>query len=395
MKTIVEPTVPFEAAARQPWEVIVVGAGPAGALAARELARSGVKVLLVDKAAFPRWKVCGACLNPWGLNSLAKVGLGDLPGRLGAVPLKAFLLASDERRATLRLPGSAALSREALDAELVQEAIRAGAAFLPETRAALGQSTKEDRALILRHDEDSLEARTNLVLAADGLGGRIAMEDPTCESIVSEDSRVGAGTVAASAPAFYAPGTIYMACGPGSYVGLVRLEDNRLNIGAALDPIMIATFGGMGRLAASILDEAGLPAIEGLETMAWRGTPPLTRQLKKPAAHRLFVLGDAAGYAEPFTGEGMAWAMAQAIALAPVAAHAARRWEPVMEQEWTLLHAATVNRHQHSCRTLTRLLRRSSLTGALINILALFPSLATPLVNYFSSSATTRKAMRA
>src|SRR5262249_23647918 len=44
------------------WDAVVVGAGPAGALAARELARLGAAVLLVDRATFPRWKVCGCCL---------------------------------------------------------------------------------------------------------------------------------------------------------------------------------------------------------------------------------------------------------------------------------------------------------------------------------------------
>jgi flavin-dependent dehydrogenase len=59
-----DPTLAPESAAGRLWDVVVVGAGPAGAMAARELARRGAGVLLVDRAQFPRYKVCGGCLNP-------------------------------------------------------------------------------------------------------------------------------------------------------------------------------------------------------------------------------------------------------------------------------------------------------------------------------------------
>lgn len=72
---------------RPDWDVIVVGAGPAGALAARQLATQQLKVLLVEKQAFPRWKVCGSCLNGHALKSLESAGLGDLPAQLGASSL--------------------------------------------------------------------------------------------------------------------------------------------------------------------------------------------------------------------------------------------------------------------------------------------------------------------
>ncbi|MGH6855526.1 MAG: FAD-dependent oxidoreductase, partial [Aestuariivirga sp.] len=71
------------------WDVVIVGAGPAGAFAAHAMARRGLWVLLVDKAAFPRYKVCGACLNPRALAVLNGAGLGVLAERCGAEPIKA------------------------------------------------------------------------------------------------------------------------------------------------------------------------------------------------------------------------------------------------------------------------------------------------------------------
>ncbi len=56
-------------------DVVVVGAGPAGALAARQAALSGLSVLLVDRAEFPRKKVCGCCLHPRGALALRRAGL--------------------------------------------------------------------------------------------------------------------------------------------------------------------------------------------------------------------------------------------------------------------------------------------------------------------------------
>src|SRR5262249_20439552 len=124
-------TLPLHEAARRPWGAVVVGAGPAGSLAARELARRDVSVLLVDQADFPRWKVCGCCLNGRALAILDAVGLGTLTRDCGARPLSHLRLAVVGRSALLPLSGSEALSREAFDTALVQAALAAGAHFLP------------------------------------------------------------------------------------------------------------------------------------------------------------------------------------------------------------------------------------------------------------------------
>ncbi|MBX9624847.1 MAG: FAD-dependent oxidoreductase, partial [Gemmataceae bacterium] len=66
------------------WDAVVVGAGPAGSVTARGLARRGLAVLLVDKATFPRPKVCGCSLNAAALTGLGAVGLGHVPAACGA-----------------------------------------------------------------------------------------------------------------------------------------------------------------------------------------------------------------------------------------------------------------------------------------------------------------------
>ena len=140
------PTVAFEDVAAKVWDAIVLGAGPAGALAARQLAIGGARVLLVDRKSFPRRKVCGACLNKTALGVLESMGLGSLPARLGGIELESLELAFAGRSTRLVLPGGIALSRPLLDDALVETAIAEGVDFLPETqgldRRALAGKTR-------------------------------------------------------------------------------------------------------------------------------------------------------------------------------------------------------------------------------------------------------------
>jgi flavin-dependent dehydrogenase len=373
-------------AARREWDAVAVGAGPAGALAARELARRGRAILLVDREAFPRGKVCGCCLSRAGLAALRRSGLGGLAAACGARPLEVIRLAAAGGWAELPLPGGVVLSREALDAALVRAAVRAGAHFLPRTTAALGPLREHGREVRLEQAGAGLTAVAHLVLAADGLGGRLLGRARLGEAAVAPGARVGAGAVAPAAPAFYRPGTVYMACGAGGYLGLVRLEDGRLDLAAAFDRVRVRRLGGPGPAAAALLHEAGWPA-PALDPRAWRGTPALTRRLARPAAARVFALGDAAGYVEPFTGEGIGWALSAAVAVAPLADRASRRWNPALEREWASAYARVVRRRQLACRAAAAVLRRPRLAGALVRLLARAPRLAGPVVRRLGAPA--------
>src|SRR5438132_14182323 len=90
----IAPTLELKQAGDRCWDVVVIGAGPAGAMAARQLARMGKSVLLVDKAYFPRWKVCGCCLNAGALATLRAAGLGKLATQCGAGAIQNVLLSA-------------------------------------------------------------------------------------------------------------------------------------------------------------------------------------------------------------------------------------------------------------------------------------------------------------
>jgi flavin-dependent dehydrogenase len=376
-------TLSLAAVAQRQWEVVIVGAGPAGAFAARELARSGVAVLLIDQASFPRWKICGACLNGRGLAILAEVGLGGLAAELRATPLTTLQLGARGRTARLDLPGGVALSRAALDTALVEAAVAAGAVFLPETTGTLRDLTSDGRRVGLRQSQQEAEVTAGLVLAASGLNGNLRGQPAELRTKVAAGSRIGAGVRAEQGPAEYVPGTVFMAVGNRGYVGLVRVEDGSLNIAAALEGAFIRESGGLGEAAVNVIAEAGFPAIDELAELPWRGTPPLTREMIAPAAERVFVLGDAAGYIEPFTGEGISWGLAAGKAIAPLALRAARNWRDDFREEWSVLLRQSVGRRQGGCRLIAGALRHPAVTLLAIRVLEWMPRLAAPLVRRF------------
>lgn len=368
-------TLAFDASNSRVWDAAVIGAGPAGALAARELARRGASVLLVDQQAFPRRKVCGGCLNATALDVLNSVGLGSLPGRLGARPLRDLVLIEGRQRVRLSLPGGAAVSRDAFDAAMLQEAILAGADFLPQTTAEVDRShsTAPWRRVALRRGEQGISVEARIVLEASGLRGGGARRAPR--------SRIGVGTVVGQAPSWCCDGALTMVCGSGGYVGLVQLEDGRLNVAAAFDPARVRSDRGAGAVATAILARAGL-SVAGLSEASWSGTPPLTRRRDCVSEARLFVIGDAAGYVEPFTGEGIASALWCGAAVAPLALEGMRGWTPALSARWDALYQAQVGRRQWACRLVSAALRRSVLTRAAITALSWMPSLAGPIIRW-------------
>lgn len=112
-------------------DVLVVGAGPAGAIAAILLARAGVRVRLVDRARFPRAKLCGDSLNPGAFATVRRLGLADRIAARG-LPVHGMLLTGAHVAVDAPFPAGVcglSIRRDLLDAALVDAAIAAGADF--------------------------------------------------------------------------------------------------------------------------------------------------------------------------------------------------------------------------------------------------------------------------
>lgn len=380
---------PLQSMANRVWDVIVVGAGPAGASAAATLARSGMSTLLVDRAAFPRWKVCGCCVNPAAIKVLHRIGGGTVLGTAATVPLECLRLAAGGWRVTLPVPGGVCVSREVFDSALVKFASSKGAVFLSQTRATLNPVEGEMRRMTLTRGHEIVTVTAKVVFAADGLGGGLLDSEPGDDETTTPLSRIGCGVTlpANTAAGDYESGTIHMACGVGGYVGIVRLEDGRLDIAAAFDVETCRLAGGPGTMAERVITSAGFPTIAGLAASDWRGTPRLTRHRTRLGFDRVLAIGDAAGYVEPFTGEGIAWALWSGVAAAEILIKD-QGWTPDTIRRWTSMHQQFLGRKQRQCAAIARVLRHQWLATAAVAMLSASPFLARPVIRRINSIPT-------
>jgi flavin-dependent dehydrogenase len=126
-----------------------------------------------------------------------------------------------------------------------------------------------------------------------------------------------------------------------------------------------------------VLGEAGFEPLPALAPAAWQLTPALTRSSSPLAGERYLLLGDAAGYVEPFTGEGMGWALKAALSSTPLALAALNHgWDDQRARDWSRTQAALMARRQRLCRTLALVLRRPWSSRFLFDALRRWPALA-------------------
>jgi flavin-dependent dehydrogenase len=346
------------------WDAIVVGAGPAGGMTALRLAERGYRVLLVEAKRFPRDKVCGGCLNRRAWSLLSSSSLGPEISRAGAIELDRLHLVCGRRSVEWSMPTMRAISRRVLDEVIVAAAIARGATFAAETHARIGEAkpAADFIAVELKHrGGTSTTARAKVVLACDGLTHSSLGEIEQAASRIAPDSRIGLGATLEHAGSNYPAGRLTMVVGGCGYVGVTRVERGRLNIAAALSPESLRTAARPGEIIERMLGDAGLDAPSGCGEAAWLGTPPLTRESGRWSSRRLFLVGDATGYVEPFTGEGMSWALAGAVEVSGFAERAIAGWSDELATQWHAAWRSRVRRHQATCRGLAWLLRRPRL----------------------------------
>ena len=365
------------------WDVVVVGAGPAGALAAHGLACRGVRVLLVEQRHFPRWKVCGACLSPQALAALKTAGLGDLVAAQGGLPLERLQLGVAGLVSPIALGAGRVLSRSRLDQALLEAAVSAGATALTGTRAVLGAAAtglEPDREVVLQKGTTRWSVSAKVVLIAAGLSHRAIDNEAEISTSIEPRSRIGAGCVLPGEAAALPTGVLQMAVGRSGYVGLVRIESGEINLACAFDRAMLRSGGGAAMVCKKIMAEAGFSPLLGLKEAAWQLTAELSRCTIPLAGHRLLLIGDAAGYVEPFTGEGMGWALTSSLVALPLVLRGCEQWDRELESEWQRLHRRWVSKRQAPCRALASALRYPKISWGLHRLAGRFPSITSSLI---------------
>jgi geranylgeranyl reductase family protein len=308
-------------------DVLVVGAGPAGAAAAYHLARHGVDVILADKASFPREKVCGDGLTPRGVRALQ--GMGVDPTEAGFVRVDGLRVYGPTVTLDLpwpkleRLPDFGVVrTRHDLDHLLVQHAVKAGTTLWE--RAEVVTPLVDDGwvvgASVRREDGDAETVRARYVLAADGAASRFAgkagvRRDPTRPLGVAARryyrSSREQGAYFESWFDLWEDEVIL----PG-YGWIFPVGDDILNVGAGLLNTTSRFKEVSPRRMLDTFVRSLPPEWEIAESNAegelLSGPLPMGMNRRPLALPGLLVLGDAGGVVNPFTGEGISYAIESA-----------------------------------------------------------------------------------
>jgi flavin-dependent dehydrogenase len=349
------------------WDVIVIGAGPGGAIAALQAARQGLRTLLVDAKQFPRRKACGGCLSHSAVDTLRQAGLDRVLAELGAPRIDRVCLFSGNSYSELPLPAGYAIDRAEFDLSLTQQAVAAGVTFTSGCIAkVLGVQFGVQRISLTTPSRMHIAA-ARVAVVADGLLRSSLHADASTVSHPAPRSRIGVATRVAVRDSTLSFGAIEMSIAQHGYVGQVRLDNQRLLVAAALDRDVLRS-RSIGEAVAMILGQRGEPIRESLLAVEWHAAPPLTRKPPNIAGERWFAVGDSAGYVEPFTGDGMAAALETGVAVTPWLAAAQRTWTRTLAATWTDEHRRIVGRRQWLCRGLAWALRRPWAVDALLSL---------------------------
>lgn len=359
------------------WDAIVVGAGPAGGMTALRLASEGYRTLLVEAKAFPRAKVCGGCVNDRAWRGLARQGVTERLVRGGAVSLESMELVSRGGRVTFPLATMHAVSRSRLDEAIVEVAIEHGARFLCGTTAHVEGLSEDRQGRQVRLELPEGKSRVvggRVVVCADGLAHASLRRHREFAPTVAARGRVGLGATVEETGGGPPEGMLRMVVAGQGYVGLTRVEGGRLSLAAAVEPELLQSCAGPWQAIEQIMVATGEAFNDAWRDARWVGTPVLTRSSPRVAAERLFLVGDAAGYVEPFTGEGIAWGLQSAELVVPLVARGIAAWDERLCDAWEQTWKRKVAGRQWMCRLLANVLKSPRALGWSMRLCRMVPA---------------------
>jgi len=356
--------------------ILIAGGGVSGAVLATLLARDGRRAMLVERREAGETKCCGCCLAPRGVRRLTELGLAPVLDYIGAAPTRRWRLRGDAGRIlmeqSLGSRAGAVVPRDRFDAALLERARSKGAEIV---RGATVQLAPDGEVSIRSRRGEVIERlRPALLVGADGIGSGVARaaglasEDRAQASVprladsraTGRRARLGfswrideptARTIALE------PEVIEIHLVDGGYLGLVHGR-GAVHAGA------LAASGAPSALlrawAARSEALASLGACEPQSARDFDATGPLpwrprciARAAGATGVTGVALIGDAAGYEQPFTGEGMTWAIESAMVLAKVM-RTAPRWDERAAAAYAAAHAQVFELRRWRLRTIGR-----------------------------------------
>jgi menaquinone-9 beta-reductase len=305
-------------------DVVIVGAGPAGSLAAIILSRAGLRVRVFDRARFPRLKLCGDTLNPGALRTLARlVSIDTL--RTSALPIDGMLLTGPGGVSVRGLYGGGisghAVERRVLDQWLLDRAVESGACVEQECAAdAVITDGEHVTGVRVRTRQRSTRVPARIVIAADGRHSRLAFTAGLAQH-PPQPRRWAIGAYFEGVEGRSTLGEMHVRT--GHYIGVAPMPGGLTN---ACLVVPLEQGGATWRDAAALLTArlrqdpvlgARVASARMVEAPAILG--PMAVDVRTPGLPGLLLAGDAAGFIDPITGDGLTFALRGAEMAAEVA----------------------------------------------------------------------------
>jgi flavin-dependent dehydrogenase len=297
-------------------DAIVVGAGPAGSMAALVLARAGVRVRVVDRQGFPRDKLCGDTVNPGALALLDGAGLGPVVRARGVALGGMIVTAPGARVAASYPPGYAgvAIRRRDLDDLILRSAIDAGAEFEPAVRATapvLSPGGGRVSGVRVRTAVGESAMTCRIVVIADGRGSRLASA-LRLSRFARTPRRWAYGAYFEGVREVTSVGEMHIR--PPGYIGVAPLPGGLTNVCVVRErtrvdarrPVAAADIVAHAVMADDVLrDRFG----GARQVSTVRALGPLAVDARLCGCPGALVAGDAAGFVDPVTGDGLRFAL--------------------------------------------------------------------------------------